>query len=230
MWQQSASDFVGKKPSFDSDESTIHAFLIKGAVVGVGLCSVFCYLLERSSLLHSIIILLMSILALDLIRQTLSNWSSSTSTSSSSSPPQKEPSTQQPSSNVVIQKSNSSEEVDPLLWMIHGVSYDLQEFVDRHPGGRESILLGRGRDCTALFESYHAFLQQHWYVSQLCVIPRTRRGEKERNLCRNLFMSVVGMFWRNIEYHKHQPTCCPRKNRANRTSFIKSYKSERLLS
>ena len=48
-----------------------------------------------------------------------------------------------------------------LLWTIHGQNYDLSEFVSRHPGGKEAILLGRGRDCTALFESYHPFTKQH---------------------------------------------------------------------
>lgn len=50
-------------------------------------------------------------------------------------------------------------------WWIHGRAYDLTNFVDRHPGGIESILLGRGRDCTALVESYHAFAApQVWKV------------------------------------------------------------------
>jgi cytochrome b involved in lipid metabolism len=43
------------------------------------------------------------------------------------------------------------------LWWIHGNGYDLHDFVERHPGGREAIMLGKGRDCTALVESYHAF-------------------------------------------------------------------------
>jgi cytochrome b involved in lipid metabolism len=47
-------------------------------------------------------------------------------------------------------------------WWIHGNGYDLDEFVERHPGGRESILLGKGRDCTALVESYHPFTSHHW--------------------------------------------------------------------
>lgn len=47
------------------------------------------------------------------------------------------------------------------LWTIHGMDYDLSDFVKRHPGGKESILLGRGRDCTALFESYHPFTNRH---------------------------------------------------------------------
>jgi len=41
-------------------------------------------------------------------------------------------------------------------WVIHGEAYDVSEFVARHPGGRAAIGLGAGRDCTAMFESYHA--------------------------------------------------------------------------
>lgn len=43
------------------------------------------------------------------------------------------------------------------VWYIHGNGYDLMDFVEEHPGGKEAILLGKGRDCTALVESYHAF-------------------------------------------------------------------------
>jgi hypothetical protein len=42
-------------------------------------------------------------------------------------------------------------------WIIHGARYDLSAYVQLHPGGKEAILLGKGRDCTALFESYHPF-------------------------------------------------------------------------
>jgi len=50
---------------------------------------------------------------------------------------------------------------DPDLWYIHGQSYDLSEFVPKHPGGQLAILSGRGRDCTALFESYHPWNDKH---------------------------------------------------------------------
>ncbi|CAK9055521.1 Acyl-lipid omega-13 desaturase (CrDES) (Omega13 fatty acid desaturase) [Durusdinium trenchii] len=50
---------------------------------------------------------------------------------------------------------------DPNLWYIHGNTYDLHEFVDKHPGGRMALLTGRGRDCTALFESYHPWNDKH---------------------------------------------------------------------
>lgn len=43
------------------------------------------------------------------------------------------------------------------LWLINGVYYDFSSFVERHPGGRSNILLGRGRDCTELFKSVHLF-------------------------------------------------------------------------
>lgn len=68
-------------------------------------------------------------------------------------------------SDVAMAKANlASEEI----WWIHGNGYDLSNFFERHPGGKEAILLGRGRDCTALFESYHAFSKDHWYVKSLC--------------------------------------------------------------
>eukprot|EP00879_Flechtneria_rotunda_P002961 GHRR01003178.1.p1 GENE.GHRR01003178.1~~GHRR01003178.1.p1 ORF type:complete len:477 (+),score=112.19 GHRR01003178.1:211-1641(+) len=41
-------------------------------------------------------------------------------------------------------------------WTVYrGVAYDLTSFVDRHPAGSWLINLAIGRDCTALFESYH---------------------------------------------------------------------------
>ena len=52
--------------------------------------------------------------------------------------------------NAVRQK------VDPRYWTIHGKAYDLSSFVEKHPGGAYILLLGKGRDCTELFESVHA--------------------------------------------------------------------------
>jgi fatty acid desaturase len=42
------------------------------------------------------------------------------------------------------------------VWTIHGRRYDLTTF--RHPGGKWALELGRNRDATALFESYHTFI------------------------------------------------------------------------
>lgn len=63
-------------------------------------------------------------------------------------------------SDTAMQKSGATLG-DQELWWIHGNGYDLQSFVERHPGGLEAILLGKGRDCTALVESYHAFSSHH---------------------------------------------------------------------
>ena len=38
------------------------------------------------------------------------------------------------------------------LWTVHNKRYDLAGFVHAHPGGIHAIGLGRGRNCTALFE------------------------------------------------------------------------------
>lgn len=44
------------------------------------------------------------------------------------------------------------------MWKIHGYKYDLSNFMDRHPGGRQILELTKGdSDLTPLFESYHAF-------------------------------------------------------------------------
>ena len=44
------------------------------------------------------------------------------------------------------------------MWHIYGKQYDLTTFANRHPGGAEIIEKTKGlEDCTALFESYHAF-------------------------------------------------------------------------
>jgi fatty acid desaturase len=47
------------------------------------------------------------------------------------------------------------------LWTIHGMRYDMRKFIHRHPGGAHAISLGRGIDCTTLFESYHPFTDRH---------------------------------------------------------------------
>jgi len=41
------------------------------------------------------------------------------------------------------------------LWYIHGQAYDLQTFMDNHPGGPEALTMARGLNATELFETYH---------------------------------------------------------------------------
>jgi cytochrome b involved in lipid metabolism len=69
-----------------------------------------------------------------------------------------------------MKESASASEVDTNnndmnnTWIIHGETYHLKDYVNQHPGGVETIMLGRGRDCTALFESYHPFTNQNKVV------------------------------------------------------------------
>jgi fatty acid desaturase len=61
------------------------------------------------------------------------------------------------------------------LWQVHGQQYDLTPFVAKHPGGSSAILLGRGRDCSAMFESYHPFSDRHRKVlSKYTVDPAAK--------------------------------------------------------
>lgn len=47
-------------------------------------------------------------------------------------------------------------ELDPQrLWQIDGKLYDLEPFLNKHPGGRRLLEQVRGTDCTALFHSSH---------------------------------------------------------------------------
>jgi len=53
------------------------------------------------------------------------------------------------------------------VWTIHGKQYDLTSFAKNHPGGTWALELGRNRDCTGLFESYHIFADQHRLTNTL---------------------------------------------------------------
>jgi len=41
------------------------------------------------------------------------------------------------------------------LWKIHNKYYDLSNFIKKHPAGSHILLLGKGQNCTELFESVH---------------------------------------------------------------------------
>ena len=41
------------------------------------------------------------------------------------------------------------------LWRVHDKLYNLEEFIDKHPGGKDWITLTRGADITEAFESCH---------------------------------------------------------------------------
>ena len=48
------------------------------------------------------------------------------------------------------------------MWKIHGKFYDLENFLNSHPGGRTILESSKnGIDCTASFESYHAMCDKN---------------------------------------------------------------------
>mmetsp|Transcript_65691 Transcript_65691/g.140485 ORF Transcript_65691/g.140485 Transcript_65691/m.140485 type:complete len:531 (-) Transcript_65691:343-1935(-) len=57
-------------------------------------------------------------------------------------------------------KGLKPQRLDQNVWTIHGKKYDLSSWAKDHPGGELMINLGRNRDCTGLFESYHAFIDR----------------------------------------------------------------------
>ena len=46
------------------------------------------------------------------------------------------------------------------IWTVHNRRYDLTAFVEHHPGGTFAINLGRGRNCTEIFEAYHSLADE----------------------------------------------------------------------
>jgi len=57
------------------------------------------------------------------------------------------------------------------LWRIHNNLYDLSQWINKHPGGQDWILLTKGTDITEAFETSHAFgvspkLLQKFFVKE----------------------------------------------------------------
>ena len=47
------------------------------------------------------------------------------------------------------------------VWIVYDDKvYDVTTFLPRHPGGKELLLLGAGRDCTQLIDMYHPFTKK----------------------------------------------------------------------
>jgi cytochrome b involved in lipid metabolism len=78
-------------------------------------------------------------------------------------------------------------------WLIHGKQYRMAEFVPHHPGGLEPIMLGCGRDCTALFESYHPFTQKQRRVLEKYLVKDDNKTEKTVTATKEI--RVIGKDW-----------------------------------
>eukprot|EP01134_Creolimax_fragrantissima_P005247 CFRG5247T1 len=63
------------------------------------------------------------------------------------------------------------------VWYLHGKAYDFSDFVKRHPGGVKAIMIGQGRDCTELFESYHTFLPSDKLLAKYALNEQDALGD-----------------------------------------------------
>ena len=43
--------------------------------------------------------------------------------------------------------------------ILHGKVYNITPYLVYHPGGKRELMKGAGKDCTALFEKFHAYVQ-----------------------------------------------------------------------
>jgi fatty acid desaturase len=75
--------------------------------------------------------------------------------------------------------SDTTAPLNEAFWYIHGNAYDLSSYVKSHPGGEIAITLGRGRDCTAMFESYHPFTDRHRRVLKSYAVKKPKSGAVE---------------------------------------------------
>lgn len=64
------------------------------------------------------------------------------------------------------------------LWRIHDDLYDLSDWIDKHPGGRDWIRLTKGTDITIAFESYHISTQAESMLPKFFI----RKATLPRNL------------------------------------------------
>lgn len=67
------------------------------------------------------------------------------------------------------------------LWTVHNKRYDMRRFVASHPGGAAAILLGQGRNCTELFESYHSLSNEARVAAALkrCYVEDAPAGSRD---------------------------------------------------
>jgi cytochrome b involved in lipid metabolism len=86
-------------------------------------------------------------------------------------------------------------------WVYRGTRvYDITSWIDKHPGGRDMILLAAGRDCTDLFESYHPFsdrahkIVESYYIGELAGQPEIAQYKQDSGFFRDLKTAVSAHF------------------------------------
>lgn len=66
---------------------------------------------------------------------------------------------------------------------INGHVYDISHYIPYHPGGNK-IKLGAGKDCTALFNKYHSWVNADQILKK-CLIGRLADEEKPDTIAEN---------------------------------------------
>eukprot|EP00906_Rhabdomonas_costata_P030345 RCo042881 len=94
-------------------------------------------------------------------------------------------------------------------WLaVDGKVYDLTSFVSRHPGGRDFLLLGAGRDATQLVQTYHPFTKapyevlKKYYVADFVSDEVFNGPEKYRSFYSTVAERVDKYFRENKVDHK----------------------------
>lgn len=64
------------------------------------------------------------------------------------------------SSSCWVQSGGAQQLAGAHIWTVRNRRYNLTAFVEQHPGGASAINLGRARNCTELFESYHSLADE----------------------------------------------------------------------
>lgn len=86
---------------------------------------------------------------------------------------------------LILRGEVKFKKLEPSVWTIHGKKYDLSSWAKDHPGGETAINLGRNRDCTALFESYHLMSNQDKIWKTLSRFEIEDSTSKENNSAGN---------------------------------------------
>jgi acyl-lipid (8-3)-desaturase len=102
-----------------------------------------------------------------------------------------------PALNLNKERTSFTQEELSKLWVLHGQVYDFTDFVKYHPAGSRAILLGRGRDCTVLFESYHTILPSDALLEKYRVSAPNAKLEESRSA--KLFSFEEGGFYRTLK-------------------------------
>lgn len=64
------------------------------------------------------------------------------------------------------------------LWRIHDTLYDLSDFIERHPGGREWLQITKGTDITEAFETHHITSRAESFLPKF----KVREAKQPRNV------------------------------------------------